>query len=59
MERAQFPYAHIDLLVDRDGNSWLGEINLRGGLRGAKLSQEDYLAETAKINEQLLEKLVE
>lgn len=58
MERAQFPYAYVDILIDREGNSWLSEINLRGGLRGAKLSQEDYLTETQRINEQLLDDLV-
>ena len=58
MERADFPYAHVDLLVDRDGNTWLSEINLRGGLRGAKLSQEEYLAAVDKINSELLERFV-
>lgn len=55
MERAQFPYANIDIMVDHEGNCWLSEINLRGGLRGAKLTQKDYLTETRQIHEQLLD----
>ena len=58
MERAEFPYACVDLLVDHDGNIWLSEINLRGGLRGAKLSQEEYLAAVEEIHSDLLERRV-
>jgi ribosomal protein S6--L-glutamate ligase len=54
MLRADFPYACVDLLVDHDGNTWLSEINLRGGLKGAQLTQEDYLAKVEKINSELL-----
>lgn len=54
MARADFPYAHVDLLVERDGTTWISEINLRGGLRGAKLSQQDYLAATEKIHAEIL-----
>lgn len=59
MQRATFPYACIDLLIDPEGNTWLSEINLRGGLRGAHLSQQDYIDATDKINEQLLARYLE
>ncbi len=42
MERGKFPYAHLDLMVTRDGRTYLAEINLRGGLKGAKISGEEY-----------------
>ncbi len=52
MKRADFPYAHIDLLITPSKESWLTEINLRGGLRGAAISQKDYLEQTALVHEQ-------
>lgn len=55
MRRAELPYAHIDILIDSKGNVWLSEVNLRGGLRGAILSQQDYLEATEKIHSQLLD----
>ena len=56
MERAQFPYAHIDFLLTPSGSAWLNEINLRGGLRGAKISQQDYVRAVEKIHDDLLGK---
>ena len=54
MARGEFPYAHIDLLVTPGGQSWLNEINLRGGLRGAQISQVDYLAAVERVHARLL-----
>jgi len=56
MDRAQFPYAHIDLLIAPSGATWLNEINLRGGLRGAKISQQDYVRAVETIHDDLLGK---
>jgi len=42
MRRGKFPYAHIDLMVKEDGTTYLSEINLRGGLKGAKISSSEY-----------------
>lgn len=50
MARAFFPYAHVDLLLDSGGNTWLSEINLRGGLKGSRLTQRDYLGAVEKIH---------
>lgn len=55
MVRGEFPYAHIDLLVTPEGQNWLNEINLRGGLRGARISQGDYLAAVEKVHARLLQ----
>ena len=41
MARGKFPYAHIDLMVSPVG-MFLSEINLRGGLKGAKISTREY-----------------
>jgi ribosomal protein S6--L-glutamate ligase len=57
MARAGFLYAHVDLLVQADGTYSLSEINLRGGLRGAQMSQQDYLEKVAEIHRSEVEKL--
>jgi ribosomal protein S6--L-glutamate ligase len=54
MARGEFPYAHIDLLLTPSGECWLNEINLRGGLRGAQISQRDYLAAVERVHVRLL-----
>ncbi len=41
MAQGEFPYAHIDLMFT-EGKFYLGEINLRGGLRGAAISTSRY-----------------
>ncbi|MDY6952314.1 MAG: hypothetical protein SWE60_12440 [Thermodesulfobacteriota bacterium] len=41
MERGKFPYAHIDLLVTPKGQSYLSEIALNGGMKGARVNRED------------------
>ena len=53
MERGDFPYAHIDLMETPDKNLHLTEINLRGGLRGAQISSEEYRDRIAARNQQL------
>ncbi len=50
MERGGFPYAHIDLLIT-DGQLYLNEINLRGGLRGAALNGQEYQRRINDIHE--------
>lgn len=55
MTRGKFPYAHIDLMVTPGKDTYLSEINLRGGLKGAKISTQDYqqrikAIETAFVN---------
>jgi ribosomal protein S6--L-glutamate ligase len=43
MARGQFPYAVIDLLLDPEGGRpYLLEISFKGGLTGARLSQEEF-----------------
>ncbi|MDH3347387.1 MAG: hypothetical protein OEM02_04695 [Desulfobulbaceae bacterium] len=60
MTRGDFPYAHIDFLVNPEGNTLLSEINLRGGLRGStNLTQNDYLTKTGQIHETLISTMTE
>ncbi len=54
MNRASFPYACVDLLLDSSGKTWLSEINLRGGLRGSVFSQQDYLDSVEHIHSEML-----
>ncbi|MBU1639216.1 MAG: hypothetical protein KKG53_01925 [Proteobacteria bacterium] len=42
IKRGKFPYAHLDLVTTADGRCYLGEINLRGGLRGAQVKGARY-----------------
>ena len=57
MERGSFPYGHLDILVTKDGKSYLGEINLRGGIKGAKISPEEYQKKVEAIHQMELEKM--
>ena len=57
MERGRFPYGHIDILVTKDEKSFLGEINLRGGIQGAKISPEEYQEKVEAIHRLLMNKV--
>lgn len=41
VNRGRFPYAHIDLMVLEDGKSYLSEIALDGGIKGARISRQE------------------
>jgi len=51
MARGKFPYAILDLLVSPRGEPFLGEINLKGGLRGARLTQAAFRERVAALEE--------
>ncbi len=53
MARAQMPYAHIDLTITRDGSTYLSEVSLNGGLRGAAISGAELFAIKQKHLENL------
>ena len=40
MERGKFPFAHLDLLVLNNGDYFLSEIALNGGIKGARIDRE-------------------
>jgi len=51
MARGSFPYAHIDLMVTGDRRTYLAEINLRGGIRGAKITVGEYRRRIAAVHQ--------
>ena len=57
MARGQFPYGHLDILINEEGKSFLGEINLRGGIQGAKITPAEYRERVEAIHERLLDSL--
>jgi glutathione synthase/RimK-type ligase-like ATP-grasp enzyme len=57
MKQLDFPYAHIDLLITEDADCYLSELNLRGGLRGAKIAPEDYQRRVSTIDRRWCEKI--
>ncbi|MBM9603443.1 ATP-grasp domain-containing protein [Desulfopila inferna] len=59
MNRAGFPYGHLDIMVQPDGQLYLAEINLRGGIRGARIGKKDYRRRVAEIEEKLVRQFLE
>jgi ribosomal protein S6--L-glutamate ligase len=43
MARGDFPYAIIDVLVDKNSNYHLSEISMSGGLTGSSMGQEEFI----------------
>jgi ribosomal protein S6--L-glutamate ligase len=58
MRSSDFCYAHLDLLVTAEGKSFLGEINLRGGLHGAAITPEEYRQKINLIEQNCCDKAV-
>lgn len=54
LRRGGFPYGHLDLMMAEEGKTYLAEINLRGGLRGAKITTTDYKEKVAALEQTLL-----
>ncbi len=54
MVRGQFPYAHLDLMVTEE-RTYLSEINLRGGLKGAQIETQAYQEKIKALEESFLE----
>jgi glutathione synthase/RimK-type ligase-like ATP-grasp enzyme len=51
VDRAQFPYAHMDLQIMPDGRCHIFEITLDGGIRGSRLNRSDLeKRKTAQLN---------
>lgn len=59
MERGKYSYAHIDLMITDKEETFLAEINLRGGMRGATIDPGTYQSKIAALKEQLLAKKLE
>lgn len=57
MNRGTFPYAHLDLMLTPDEGIRLMEINLRGGLKGAKISGQEYQKRIEAAHRRILQEL--
>ncbi|MEN8140925.1 MAG: hypothetical protein ABFR97_06830 [Thermodesulfobacteriota bacterium] len=57
MARGCFPYGHIDLMVTKDNLSYVAEINLRGGIRGAAITPPAYQGQIDLIHQQYIDSL--
>ncbi len=53
LKRGDFPYGHLDLMITGEQDIYLAEINLRGGIRGARISTEKYKKKVAAIEKAL------
>ncbi len=58
MKRGKFPYAHLDLMITETGDTYLAEINLRGGIRGAAIDPGNYQKKVFAIHEKILQKQI-
>lgn len=54
MERGSYPFAHLDLMITERNETFLAEINLRGGMRGAVIDADTYQTRIEKRKKQLL-----
>ncbi len=57
MVRGKFPYAHIDLMILENGETFLAEINLRGGIKGAKITPSEYTNKITEIHSNFLKEV--
>ena len=56
MKKGAFPYAHIDLMITPENDIYFSEINLRGGLKGAEIPEQEYRERISRIQEEFVEK---
>jgi ribosomal protein S6--L-glutamate ligase len=53
MEKGKFPYAHMDLLITDEGEYYLSEIALNGGIKGARVSRKKLNQKKQEVIENL------
>jgi ribosomal protein S6--L-glutamate ligase len=54
MQRGKFPFAHLDLMILENGECYLLEITLNGGIKGARISREELDEKKKALLEQLV-----
>ena len=59
MKRGNFPYAHIDLLVMENGDCFLSEIALNGGIKGAQITRKELDDRKNEVLENLAKELTD
>ena len=55
LARGKFPYAIFDLLLTPEGQIFLSEITLKGGITGARLNQAEFKAKVAALEKEFCE----
>lgn len=58
MERARFPYAHIDIVVLEDGRCYLSEIALDGGIKGASVERQELEKRKKKLLDEMARTII-
>ena len=58
MDRAKFPFAHMDLLMTENGEVFLSEISLFGGTKGAKIDSVECSRLKKLVEEEFLDQFV-
>lgn len=58
MKRGSFPYGHLDLMITEKNETYLAEINLRGGIRGAAIDPGSYQKKVKSIEAKLLQEKI-
>jgi ribosomal protein S6--L-glutamate ligase len=53
MQRGRFPFAHLDLMILANGECYLSEIALNGGIKGARIDREELDQKKMALLEQL------
>ena len=53
MQRGKFPFAHLDLMVLENGDYYLSEIALNGGIKGARIGRQELDRKKKALLEQL------
>jgi glutathione synthase/RimK-type ligase-like ATP-grasp enzyme len=54
MQRGKFPFAHLDLMILENGECYLSEITLNGGIKGARIGREELDEKKKALLEQLV-----
>ena len=53
MQRGGFPFAHLDLMVFENGEYYLSEITLNGGIKGARIGRQELEQKKKDLLEEL------
>jgi len=53
MQRGKFPFAHLDLMILENGECYLSEITLNGGIKGARISRPDLIQNKKALLEKM------
>ena len=57
MQRGRFPFAHLDLMILENGECYLSEIALNGGVKGARIGREDLDQKKMALLEKMAQKI--